>query len=91
MNVTSFYYTSIFKKEDYPDIRNSKVFDIIDELEDYGCTVDAYDPWIDEKDVEQKNFAFSADPFKTDKSMILSLLQLVIKHLKCLVEVSMKV
>jgi UDP-N-acetyl-D-galactosamine dehydrogenase len=54
-------------KEDCPDIRNSKVFDIIDELNDYGCNVDAYDPWIDEKDVEQKNFAFIADPFKVDK------------------------
>ena len=24
-------------KENCPDIRNTKVFDIIDELEDYGC------------------------------------------------------
>ncbi len=54
-------------KEDCPDIRNSKVFDIIDELNDYGCNIDAYDPWINEKDVDQKNFAFITDPFKTDK------------------------
>ena len=54
-------------KEDCPDIRNSKVFDIIDELEEYGCNVDAYDPWIDEKDVDQKNFVFITDPFKTEK------------------------
>ena len=54
-------------KEDCPDIRNSKVFDIIDELYDYGCSVDAYDPWIDKKDVDQKNFVFIIDPFKTDK------------------------
>ena len=54
-------------KEDCPDIRNSKVFDIIDELNDYGCNIDAHDPWIDEKDVDQKNYAFITDPFKTDK------------------------
>ena len=54
-------------KEDCPDIRNSKVFDIIDELSDYGCTVDTYDPWIDVKDVDQKNFTFISNPFKTDK------------------------
>lgn len=54
-------------KEDCPDIRNSKVFDIIDELGDYGCNVDAYDPWIDVKNVEQKNYTFITDPFKTDK------------------------
>ncbi len=54
-------------KEDCPDIRNSKVFDIIDELVDYGCNIDAYDPWIDEKDVDQKNFSLITDPFQTDK------------------------
>ncbi len=54
-------------KEDCPDIRNSKVFDIIDELNDYGCNIDAYDPWVDQKDVDQKNYAFITDPFKTDK------------------------
>ena len=54
-------------KEDCPDIRNSKVFDIIDELADYGCRVDAYEPWIDEKDLKQRNFAFIPDPFSGDK------------------------
>ncbi|QOR62600.1 nucleotide sugar dehydrogenase [Sulfurovum sp. ST-21] len=54
-------------KEDCPDIRNSKVFDIIDELHDYGCRIDAYDPWIEEKEVDQKNFTFITDPFKRDK------------------------
>ena len=34
-------------KENCPDIRNTKVLDIIDELEDYGCCIDIYDPWVD--------------------------------------------
>ena len=54
-------------KEDCPDIRNSKVFDIIDEMEDYGCIVDAYDPWIEKKDVDEKNYVFITDPFKENK------------------------
>jgi UDP-N-acetyl-D-galactosamine dehydrogenase len=54
-------------KEDCPDIRNSKVFDIIDELNDYGCQVDAYDPWIDAQEIRQQNFTFTTDPFSTDK------------------------
>ncbi|UPT76876.1 nucleotide sugar dehydrogenase [Sulfurovum sp. XGS-02] len=54
-------------KEDCPDTRNSKVFDIIDEMVDYGCAVDAYDPWIEEKDVDQKNYAFISDPIKENK------------------------
>ena len=33
-------------KENCPDIRNSKVVDIIRELNDYGVNVDVYDPWV---------------------------------------------
>lgn len=34
-------------KENCPDIRNTKVVDIIDELTEYGIEADVYDPWID--------------------------------------------
>ena len=34
-------------KEDCPDMRNTKVVDIIDELKDFGVNIDVYDPWID--------------------------------------------
>ena len=33
-------------KEDCPDMRNSKVIDIIEELKDFGVNVDVYDPWV---------------------------------------------
>jgi len=33
-------------KENCPDLRNTKVIDIINELKDYGVNVDVYDPWI---------------------------------------------
>ena len=33
-------------KEDCPDTRNSKVFDVIGELEEYGAEIDIYDPWL---------------------------------------------
>ncbi len=55
-------------KEDCPDVRNSKVFDIIDELNDYGCRIDAYDPWIEEKDIASGNFSLISDPFKAEKT-----------------------
>lgn len=32
-------------KEDCPDMRNSKVMDIYEELKDFGVEVDVYDPW----------------------------------------------
>ena len=34
-------------KEDCPDMRNTKVIDIIEDLKDFGVNVDVYDPWID--------------------------------------------
>ena len=38
-------------KENCPDIRNSRVIDIIEELKDYGCDIDISDYWADETDV----------------------------------------
>jgi UDP-N-acetyl-D-galactosamine dehydrogenase len=34
-------------KEDCPDMRNTKVVDIIEGLKDFGVNVDVYDPWVD--------------------------------------------
>lgn len=34
-------------KENCPDVRNTKVVDIVSELESYGSTVDVWDPWVD--------------------------------------------
>jgi UDP-N-acetyl-D-galactosamine dehydrogenase len=33
-------------KENCPDLRNTRVVDIVTELQDYNCTVDVYDPWV---------------------------------------------
>ena len=34
-------------KENCPDIRNTRIIDLIAELEDFGVTVDVHDPWVD--------------------------------------------
>ena len=34
-------------KEDCPDIRNTKVTDVIGALNSYSLNVDVYDPWVD--------------------------------------------
>ena len=55
-------------KENCPDIRNTKVFDIIDELEDYGCSIDVYDPWVDTSELRTHyNREMISDPFSADK------------------------
>jgi UDP-N-acetyl-D-galactosamine dehydrogenase len=41
-------------KENCPDIRNSRVIDIINELNSYECEVDVYDPWADKKEVQEE-------------------------------------
>lgn len=33
-------------KENCPDVRNTKVIDVVNELADYGAEVDVYDPWV---------------------------------------------
>lgn len=45
-------------KENCPDIRNSKVIDVITQLEDYGLEVKTYDPWAD---VEEVSHEYSID------------------------------
>ena len=41
-------------KEDCPDIRNSKVIDIIRELEQFNINVDVYDPHADKQEVVEE-------------------------------------
>lgn len=37
-------------KENCPDLRNTRVIDLIRELEDFGAIVDVHDPWVDPDD-----------------------------------------
>lgn len=41
-------------KENCPDIRNSKVIDIINELKEYNTKIDVHDPWASEAEVEHE-------------------------------------
>lgn len=41
-------------KENCPDIRNTKIIDIVTELEEYQIDVDVYDPWVDVQEAEHE-------------------------------------
>ena len=41
-------------KENCPDIRNSRVIDVIRELQEYGCDVEVTDPWADKEEVKRE-------------------------------------
>lgn len=49
-------------KEDCPDIRNSRVIDVIDELRTYGLIVDVHDPMADSEEVKHE---YNVDLIKT--------------------------
>ncbi|MEG2445462.1 MAG: Vi polysaccharide biosynthesis UDP-N-acetylglucosamine C-6 dehydrogenase TviB [Acinetobacter sp.] len=41
-------------KENCPDIRNTKIIDIVKELEEYHVAVDVYDPWVDSAEAQHE-------------------------------------
>jgi UDP-N-acetyl-D-galactosamine dehydrogenase len=52
-------------KENCPDVRNTKVIDIVRELKTYGSVVDVHDPWVDAEIArEEYRIDMAADPEK---------------------------
>ena len=52
-------------KENCPDVRNTKVVDIVSELASYGASVDVHDPWCDAKEAKHEyDLDLVADPNK---------------------------
>ena len=41
-------------KEDCPDVRNTKIVDILTELKEYNINVDVYDPWVAPEDAKNE-------------------------------------
>jgi len=41
-------------KENCPDLRNSRVVDVITKLQSFNCNVEVYDPWVNKKDAQQE-------------------------------------
>jgi UDP-N-acetyl-D-galactosamine dehydrogenase len=41
-------------KENCPDLRNSKVVDVVRELQKYGAKVDCHDPWVDAREARHE-------------------------------------
>jgi len=41
-------------KENCPDLRNTRVADMLQELNEYAAKVDVYDPWVDKQEAEKQ-------------------------------------
>lgn len=41
-------------KENCPDLRNTRIVDIISELKEYNCHVDVFDPWVNSEEAQRE-------------------------------------
>ena len=41
-------------KENCPDIRNSKVVNLVKGFDDYNCNIDVFDPWVNRNEAERE-------------------------------------
>jgi len=41
-------------KENCPDLRNTRVVDLVGEFQSFNCHVDIYDPWVDKKEADHE-------------------------------------
>lgn len=59
-------------KENCPDVRNTKVVDIVNTLKAYNTVVDVYDPWIDTQEAEHEYGlkCLTQEPMKGEYSAI---------------------
>ena len=64
-------------KENCPDIRNTKIIDIVKELEEYHVDVDVYDPWVDSAEAQHE---YNILPIDAPKSAEYDAIVLAVAH-----------
>ena len=64
-------------KENCPDLRNTRVVDIIHELKQYNCNVDVFDPWID---VEKAQHEYGLMPIQQPQKNRYDAIILAVAH-----------
>ncbi|NLA89157.1 MAG: Vi polysaccharide biosynthesis UDP-N-acetylglucosamine C-6 dehydrogenase TviB [Alcaligenaceae bacterium] len=64
-------------KENCPDLRNTRVVDIIHELAEYNINVDVYDPWVDPDECERE---YGIKPIQTLEDGVYDGIVLAVAH-----------
>jgi UDP-N-acetyl-D-galactosamine dehydrogenase len=64
-------------KENCPDLRNTRVVDVIEELKGYHDIVDVYDPWVD---VQEAQHEYGLTPIKEPKPGYYDAIILAVSH-----------
>lgn len=64
-------------KENCPDLRNTRVIDMIKEFNSYGAKVDVYDPWVDSNETQH---AYGITPIDQPQQNTYDAIVLAVKH-----------
>ena len=64
-------------KENCPDLRNTRVVDIVNELKDYNCNVDVYDPWVS---IEEAQHEYGITPVEAPQQSSYDSIVLAVAH-----------
>ncbi len=64
-------------KENCPDLRNTRVVDIVAELKDYNCEVDIYDPWAS---VDEARHEYGITPISKPRNGTYDAIILAVAH-----------
>jgi len=64
-------------KENCPDLRNTKVIDVISELKEFNLYVDVYDPWVDK---EEARHEYAITPIDIPKEHYYDAIILTVAH-----------
>jgi UDP-N-acetyl-D-galactosamine dehydrogenase len=64
-------------KENCPDLRNTRVVDIVNELHEYGVNVDVYDPWVS---MEEAQHEYGITPVEIPQKGVYDGLLIAVAH-----------
>jgi UDP-N-acetyl-D-glucosamine/UDP-N-acetyl-D-galactosamine dehydrogenase len=64
-------------KENCPDLRNTRVVDVVEELKDYGVEVDIYDPWVNAAEAAHE---YAISTIETPENGIYDAVILAVSH-----------
>ncbi|SAK63861.1 Vi polysaccharide biosynthesis UDP-N-acetylglucosamine C-6 dehydrogenase TviB [Caballeronia ptereochthonis] len=64
-------------KENCPDLRNTRVIDIVSELKEYGMTIDVFDPWVSK---DEAHHEYGLDPIDAPESGMYDAIILAVAH-----------
>jgi UDP-N-acetyl-D-galactosamine dehydrogenase len=64
-------------KENCPDLRNTRIIDVVKELRDFGADVDIHDPWVDPADAQHE---YGIDPIEVPEPETYDAIVLAVAH-----------